>query len=302
MVRRLHADRTGISMLRQILGIVIAISALLGVFYFLYVQSPPHPVTPRVAEPGDAVEIAYTGSFADTQKVFDTSSAKVATDNVSYPKAVSFTWRASWANFSFDVGCADRPPGQQSNCTASIKGFDHGVRGMAVGETKRVIVPPELGYGLPDPTKIFERPLVQEVPARVVMNTTAFAGTYGTAASDGLVVRDPFWGWNVTVAVSSNIVTLTHSPFIGEKTRPYRAWNAHVTGIDDAANNGTGIVYVQHDLRPEDARNIIAQDGANQFIVTSVDTVRGVYVADYNREVVGRTLVFDITVASIIRT
>ena len=137
--------------------------------------------------------------------------------------------------------------------------------------------------------------------ARVVMNGTAFQDKYGTRALDGLVVRDPFWGWNATVSLSGNVVTVTNSPFLGEKVRPYGAWDALVAGIDDAANNGTGIVYVQHDLAPDDARDILAHDGSDQFIVTSVDLDKGVYVADYNREVVGRTLVFDITIASIIR-
>ena len=58
---------------------------------------------------------------------------------------------------------------------------------------------------------------------------------------------------------------------------------------------------MQNDLRMEDGGTILARDGTNQFIVSSVDTVREVYVANYNREVVGRTLVFDVTVESIKR-
>ena len=304
MAPGLRRDKEAFFSLRQILAVAVVIGILIGAFMIFYVQRPAPAGTPKRAEPGDSVTIEYIGSFADTGRVFDTSFERVARDNVSYPKAASFSWRTQWQSFAFDVGCADLPPPEQqiAKCTASIKGFDHGVRQMAVGESKRVIVPPEDGYGALDPTKVFERPLLQEVPARVAMNDTAFQDTYGTTAAEGLVVKDPFWGWNSSVSISGNVVTVTNSPFLGEHLRPYHAWNARVTQIDDAANNGTGIVYVLHDLRPEDAGTFLARDGADQFTVSTVDLNRGVYVANYNREVVGRTLVFDLTVASIVRT
>ncbi len=303
MALRLRRDGYAFFSIRQLIVLVVVIGILVGVFLIFFVQRPIPAAAPKRAEPEDTVSIDYIGSFADTGRVFDTSFDRVARDNVSYPKAASFSWRAQWQSFAFDVGCADRPPAEQqiAKCTASIKGFDHGVRGMAVGESNRVVVPPEDGYGPLDPARVFERPLLQEVPARIVMNTTAFQDTYGTTASDGLIVRDPFWAWNATVSVSGNVITVTNSPYIGERVRPYHAWNARVTQIDGTGNNGTGIVYVLHDLRPEDAGTILARDGANEFTVPTVDLARGVYVANYNREVVGRTLVFDLTVVSITR-
>jgi FKBP-type peptidyl-prolyl cis-trans isomerase 2 len=303
MAPALRRDVDAFSSIRQVIAVVIVIGLLVGLFLIFFVQRPVPAAAQKRAEPGDSVTIDYIGSFEDTGRVFDTSFERVARDNVSYPKAASFSWRAQWQNFAFDVGCSDLPPAQQAivKCTASIKGFDYGVREMTVGESKRVIVPPEDGYGPLDPRKVFERPLLQEVPARVVMNETAFQDTYGTTPSEGLIVKDPVWAWNTTVSVSGNVITVTNSPYIGERVRPYHAWNARVTQIDDAANNGSGIVYVLHDLRPEDAGTILARDGANEFTVPTVDVARGVYVADYNREVVGRTLVFDITVVSIVR-
>ena len=304
MAPGLRRDASGFFSIRQIIALLIVIGILVGGFMLLYVQRPSPQAAPRRAEPEDLVSIDYVGTFADSGRVFDTSFERVARDNVSYPKAASFAHYAGFNPFEFHVGCADRPPAEQqiAKCTASIKGFDHGVREMMVGETKRIVVPPEEGYGPLDPSKVFERPLLQEVAARVVMNETAFSDAYGTNAADGLIVKDPFWAWNVSVSVSNNVITVTNSPYIGERARPYRAWQAHVSGIDDAANNGTGIIYVQHELRPEDVGTILARDGGQEFVVTSVDLARGVYVANYNREVVGRTLVFDITVVSITRT
>jgi FKBP-type peptidyl-prolyl cis-trans isomerase 2 len=303
MVRGLRRDRRGFFTVRQIIGLVVVIAVLVGGFMFIFVKVPPPAPAPRRAEPGDAVSVNYVGSFADTGRIFDASYERVAKDNVSYPKAASFSHYAGFQPFSFDIGCADLPPAQAqlAKCTAAIKGFDHGVRGMAVGETKRIVAPPDQAYGPLDPTKVFTRPILQEVAVRVVMNETAFSEKYGVRAVDGLVVKDPFWAWTATVSLSNNIVTVANSPILGEKLRPYHAWDAHVERIDDSANRGAGIIYVRHDLRPEDAGTILGKDGADQFTVPTVDLSNGVYVANYNREVVGRTLVFDITLASLVR-
>jgi len=290
MTRRLRDDRDGLSFLYQILILVVVIAVALGAFVVLYVQNPPASTTPQTAESGDTVTLEYIGTFEDTGKVFDTSYAHVALDNVSYPKAVSFSWRDAWQPFSFKIGAG-----------SAIKGFDQGVRGMAVGGVKRVVVSPEDGYGALDMSKVLERPLLQEVAARVVMNRTAFSSTYGLNPSNGLLVIDPFWRWNASVALSNDIVTVTNCPTIGQKLRPFYEWDAVVESIDDSANNGTGIITVHHLLTPDDAGNIGATDSTGAFIISSVDLVNGVYVANYNREVVGRTLVFDMTLVSIVR-
>ena len=291
MAQRLRRDAHGLATVWQIVAIAVIAGILVGGFYLIYVKQPPHASAQRRIEPGDIVTVDYTGSFGDTGRIFDTSLRRVAVDNVTYPKAVSFTWRAQWNSLSI------APVGGGK----VIKGFDEGIIGLAVGDSKRIVVPPEKGYGSPDPAKVFERPLLQEIPARVVMNETAFADKYGTSAVDGLIVKDPFWSWEVRVSLSNNIVTIINSPAIGERLRPYGAWDARVTAIDDAANNGTGIVYVRHALTENSAGDIIARDGAQTFIVSSVDVSRDIYVANYNSEVVGRTLVFDVTVESITR-
>src|SRR5256714_11786688 len=97
--------------------------------------------------------------------VFDTSLASVAEDNASYAKALSFGWRNSWAPLSFTIGAVPR---------AVIQGFDVGVQGLAVGDAKTIVVPPNLGYGPSDPAKILVKQLLEPVPARVPMNESAF--------------------------------------------------------------------------------------------------------------------------------
>lgn len=67
-------------------------------------------------KPGDLVAVNYVGSFEDGS-IFDSSLA-------------------SGKPFEFYVGKGD-----------VIKGWDEGLLGMRVGEKRRLVVPPALGYG-----------------------------------------------------------------------------------------------------------------------------------------------------------
>lgn len=291
MVRRLIGEREGVHPLNAAIAVAVVFAIVLGVYFGFFVARPGPQAPVKVVSVGDTVEIDYIGFFQDTGRVFDTSKEAVAKDNASWPKAVSFGWRPSWQTFTFKIGAGE-----------AIAGFDQGVRGAREGESRTLVVPPEQGYGLPDASKIAVRPLLQEVPARETMSPDAFRVRFSTAPENGGMVVDLFWQWNVTVAVDNNIVTITHSPWIGQIVRPYREWATTVVGIDDTANGGVGIVYVRHGLDPAAAGNIQAADDGGAFIVTDVDPVAGTYTVDYNREVVGKTLVFVITVIAITKT
>ncbi|MCK5738431.1 FKBP-type peptidyl-prolyl cis-trans isomerase [bacterium] len=71
----------------------------------------------RIAKIGDKVSVQYTG-WLTSGKMFDTSRKR--------PRA-----------FSFKLGAGK-----------VIQGWDLGVAGMKIGEQRRLIIPPELGYGV----------------------------------------------------------------------------------------------------------------------------------------------------------
>jgi len=77
--------------------------------------------------------------------------------------------------------------------------------------------------------------------------------------------------------------------------------HAQIVSIDDAANTGEGIILVRHLLDPSMANHVAqkSSDGQVMFILTDVDPEAGSYTLDYNREVVGRTLIFTVTMVHI---
>jgi len=296
MARPLVRDERGASTLWSFIGVLILTIAILGV-YFGYVV-PKLGTPPIRAQDGDTVQVDYIGTFADDGLVFDTSFASVAKDNVSFPKAFTFTWRDTWQPLPFAVGAVP---------LAVIKGFDLGVQGMAVGDSKTVVVPPSMGYGLSDPSKFVVKPLFEPVPVRTTMDATDFQTRYGVAPDSGSNVTDPFWGWSATVGVSGSLVTVTNSPVPGQLVRPYDGWDAAVVSIDDTANDGEGTILVHHLLTPADVDRTgqkISQGGTmvTRFVVSTVDLDAGTYTLNYNVAApVGRTLVFQVTMVSITR-
>ena len=291
MARPLVRDEEGVSTFWSFVGVLVLVIAILSVYFVYVVPKSGHP--PLRAENGDQVKVDYIGRF-ENGLVFDTSLRSVAEDNASYTKAFSFGWRNSWAPLPFTIGTV--PP-------AVIQGFDVGVQGLAIGDAKTIVVPPNLGYGSADPTKIVVKPLFEKVAVRVMMNESAFTTTYKTQAVSGANVTDPFWHWPATVSVSASIVTVTNSPIPGQAIRPYGQWDARVDSVDDGADNGTGRIVVHHllDAASVDRVGQRGASGAVVFTVTAVDLAAGTYTLNYNNPVKGQNLVFEVTMLAITR-
>ena len=291
MAHRLARDEEGLSTLWSLIVALIVVIAILGA-YFLYLVPKFAPARVR-AQSGDAVQVDYVGTF-ENGLVFDTSIGSVASDNASYPKAFSFSWRSPWSPLSFTIG---------SNPLAVIKGFDSGAQGLAVGDAKTIVVPLDLGYGPADPTKVFVKPLFENVPVHLTMAASDFAATYKAPAVSGTTVADPFWGWPAVVSVSNAVVSVTNSPTPGQTVRPYGGWDARVVSIDDGADGGIGRIVVHHllDTSSVDRVGQRSAGGAVVFTVTAVDLNAGTYTLNFDTPVKGRTLIFHITMVHIAR-
>jgi FKBP-type peptidyl-prolyl cis-trans isomerase 2 len=293
MARLLRRDEDGLSTLWSFVLVLVIVIAILGVYYgYLAPKFAPPPLR---AQSGDQVAVDYVGTFTENGLVFDTSEKSVAQDNASYPKAFMFAWHSTWQPLPVTVGSG-----------GVVKGFDLGIQGLAVGESKTIVVPAALGYGSADPSKIFVKPLLESVPVRITMNASDFFTVYKAVAVSGTNVTDPFWGWSATVSVSGSLVTVTNSPVPNQIVNPYGAWNARVVSIDDGANQGRGVILVRHLLDANSVDRVGLDKSGTQgsqvvFVVTAVDLGAQTYTLNYNTPTKGRTLVFQVTMLGITR-
>lgn len=289
MARPLARDASGLSDWIVLLALVVAVAIVLGAYYVAF--APVAPTPPKVAGLGDTVYIDYIGTFQNDNLVFDTSIQSVAADNASYPKAFSFSWHAPFSSLQFTIG-------DRSAATRVITGFDMGVRGLAQGQTATFVVPPSLGYGPADPSKIHTYPLLQTFPVRATMNQTAFNAYYGQLPVSATNVSDPIYGWSVQVSILSGTVVVTNSPYPSEAIRPYGKWSAVVLSVEDTANNGTGLITIQNRMDPSMV-DVVGGDAPSlgTFYVSAVDQSAGTYTLNFNKQVVGRTLIFQVTLA-----
>lgn len=275
-----------------VVALVVVSAVILG---YIIATLPARPSDEGLrAQLGDTVAVDYIGFFEDG-RVFDTSLGAVAEDNASYPKAVSFQPRSQYGPLRFVV------TGGTAEATV-IQGFEEGVVGLRVGDTRLVEVSPEKGYGLSNPSLLESRPLELEFPQRESMEIADFNNRYQGSAEAGLTVEDPFWQWNVTVvSLTAHFVTVLHVPEVASVVHPWEGWPVRVVDVDSGANGGMGVISLRHLLAPGDADNVQGRDAKGTFRVVAVDPGAGTYTVDYNPEVVGRTLFFEMTLVILSR-
>jgi len=245
------------------------------------------------AERGDQVKVNYIGRFVD-KTIFDTSIGSVAR-NETNSFTPTFNSDRSFSPLTFTVGS-----GQM------VQGFDDGVQGMEVDETRFITVTPEKGYGEPDEGKIFSIPIVDSVPIFETQSRDSFNKNYSleTYPEPGVTFAHYFWGWPVKIiSIDNDTVTLENDPAYGEEYTGF-TWNTAITGISTTNNQIDLKHMVSFDMEtllisPDNFREYdpdvsenIAEDGVitvenNQIIV------------DFNKEVVGQTLIFEVTMIEI---
>src|SRR5256886_12174347 len=162
MARSLRRDDRGVSTLWSFIGVVVLVAAILGVYYGYVV--PKFAPPPLRAQSGDQVQVDYVGTFAENGLVFDTSVAAIAKDNASYPKAFMFAGHGEYAPLPVTIGSG-----------GAVPGFDIGIQGLAIGDSKRLVLPPALAYGPADPTKLFINPLTETAPVPPTTDTASSA-------------------------------------------------------------------------------------------------------------------------------
>ena len=175
----------------------------------------------RTVKTGDNVSVDYIGSLKDTGKVFDTSIQSVAEAN-----GLSMPGR-TYKPLKFTVGKKQ-----------VIDGFNDGVIGMKVGQTKNIEVSPEKGYPV-DPDMIQAYPVIQELPAirnfskDLDIPVLQFERTFGSNHTVGEIVKIPDTNINLTIKNITSNVSLSYDLKVGNVISQTGApWNETVVKID----------------------------------------------------------------------
>lgn len=290
---RLSRDVTGaVNVLLIVLIAVLMVSAS-TVVILIYQGEQSEEGSDDVVAVGQTIKVNYIGKLLDG-RVFDTSLITVANDDAAYPKTLSFTKRSnsSYTPLSFEVGAG-----------RMIAGFDEAVVGMKVGESKTVTLTPDEAYGDMDPSKLVTFQLTEEVPLLLTFTASTFKAEYGVDAAQGLTVADPMYGWDATVYEydeQADRVTVKNVPTLNALYHIYGTgsvgWDVKVTGIDSNAD----LITLQHQLDEGDSDMIKGSDGTSTFFIIDVDEDSGTAVRNYNTELLGKSLVFTITIVSIV--
>ncbi len=263
-----------------ILITILVLSAGIGV-YFWGTQGHSSESTPIVKQ-GDTVSVKYYGYiyYGGERRIFDTNIEHVAKDNITYPKTVSFKWSGNFDPLTFKVG--DH---------TMIPGFEKGVIGMKLNETKTIVVPPSEGYAF-DWSKVQNYSLIQTIPVVENLSLQDFKKRFGQENPlDNAVYRDNIHGWNcliLQINPTKNIVTIMNEPNVGSYYQPYENINSLKIYVKSIKN---GIITYKYDI--ENVPILLPSGG---IIDWKNDTM---FRINHNQEVAGKTLYFVVTVIKI---
>ncbi|MBU4139460.1 MAG: FKBP-type peptidyl-prolyl cis-trans isomerase [Euryarchaeota archaeon] len=264
----------------------------------------------KTVKKGDTVSVNYTGSLQDG-KVFDTNIESVAKQHdIIKPEYVPSKFKV----------------GEQS----MIEGFDEGVVGMKVGETRTLTIPPEKGYGLVDPELINTYDIIENVSARentfpriFDISLDQFETEYGPGHNKSDTVPYPGTNINLTVENITGSVSLSYDLKVGFQIFSQNSpWNMTVIKINETnvtikpsvkKNDTVRFPIDQFQKTPWTSTVIGVTDDNitlrhNPIPETKVQSMFGTMVVrfnetsliiDQNHELAGKTLIFNVTLVSI---
>jgi FKBP-type peptidyl-prolyl cis-trans isomerase 2 len=259
---------------------------------------------------GDNISVNYTGWRQSDGKMFDTNIETVAKENNLFNPKIKYE------PLQFIVGTGK-----------VIPGFDEGVVGMKVGDSKTFTVAPEKAYPF-NPTMIRVAPIFQMYPANDTLprifnvSLGEFEQFFGKEHKVGDSVKLPDTNINMTILNITSEVSLAYDLKPGYNVWDARApWNETVIKIDE--NNITlrpnvtknmtiqlpnapwnttvvGItntnITLRHNAIPPTTVNVPGMFGPIPMKISFNETS---IIMDQNTELAGKTLIFNVTLVSI---
>jgi hypothetical protein len=291
--------------------LVIVVAAVGGAL--LYEHNHPAAAAPLwTVQLGDNVTVNYIGMFghgAEAGRVFDTSLYSVATNNLTYPKSLEFSFRGNASQYT-PLAVHVGPSGSYSigNLTFGtvVTGFWQGLVGLPIGRAQSITVPPNLGYGPVLPSCLVTQPLSFTVPVLNPVPVADFSTTYpGINATPGTQFTDPTYGWtDLVLSTNATSVVVENLPSLGWVV-PKSSWPVTVTDVTATT------ITLANQLTPANAGLVLGTSpsttvcGSTKFIVSAVDPAAGTFSKLYDStsprvdaEIQGATLVFLVTVVA----
>ncbi len=184
--------------MKYYIGIVALAAILVGVLFITSMEGS------AVVEMSDTVQVDYTGKLPDGT-VFDTSDPEVAKSAGVYQEGRPY-----------------QPLPVVMGAQSVIKGFEDGLLGMKVGESKTLTIAPEDGYGPSDPTKIDVIPQLNDIPAtqtfmrEINVPAIQFNMTFGDENKVGDIIPVPGSSINMTILEIGETVKLSYDMEVGD--------------------------------------------------------------------------------------
>jgi len=302
-------DRSPSFALIAILTIVAVVAAGVGAGLLYELNHPKAPSGPPTVQVGDNVSVNYIGLFGsgpEQGRVFDTSIKSVAENNATWPKSLQYTPRSASGYTPLPVHVGPNTPSAGytvGNVTYGgvVTGFWQGLLGLAGNQTRWATVPPNLGYGPLVQSCVRTANLTLTLPSVVSYTPVEFNTSYpGVLAQSGARFTDPTYSWpDLVISANPSAIVVENLPTIGWTSSP-NGWPVVVTNVTPLT------ITLHNELTTSDAglfQGHVATTSqvcsSSAFIVSSVDLLTGTYSENFNREVVGQTLIFVVTIVDI---
>jgi hypothetical protein len=288
---------------------IVAIGAGVGTTLLYNYNHQSAPSGPLAIAAGDNATVNYIGLFGsgpEQGRVFDTSLWTVATQNLTYPKSLNFSFRgneSAYTPLGVHIGSSTPSGGYtigNDTFVGVVPGFWQGLIGLAVNQTRWISIPPLLGYGPLNTSCVKSAPLITTLSVDVSEPIANFTHDFpGVLVAGGVEFPDPTWGWpDLIITANATAVYYENLATVGWTASP-NGWPVTVTSLSATT------ITLTNELTASDAGRFLGQVsggpvcGSSKYILWGVDLANGTYLENFNAEVVGETLIFQVTAVKI---
>jgi FKBP-type peptidyl-prolyl cis-trans isomerase 2 len=202
-------------------------------------------------------------------------------------------------------------------------GFNNIVIDMKEGESRTgVEIPASEGYGEKNDELIQTIPISDSIPIYISKDRFAFEGEYsdelpsepGKTFEPGQTFEDHYWGWNIRIhSITNDTIVIKNEPTLDMELAVF-SWPAKVINI----SSEDGTIWIKHkpDISivntPIDAEVLEFYNPRfteiRDLVVETQQPYPGIIISiengitiDFNRENIGKSLKYDLTIVKIIR-